>query len=130
MYSNVPSALLLVLHGEGISVPEPRKEYTIDSDDEDKGESTSSSPEPPATTEPHVSNGRSSAPQPHILTQDEMDDLVRDFELSKREAKLLGSRLKQWNLLDRNVRISSFRSLHQQLVPPSERKTTLCSATL
>ena len=27
----------LVLHGEGISVPEPPKEFTMDSDDEDEG---------------------------------------------------------------------------------------------
>jgi hypothetical protein len=49
-YSNIPSALRRVLHGEEISVPEPPKEYTIDSDDEDKGESTSNSPETPAST--------------------------------------------------------------------------------
>ena len=33
------------------------------------------------------------------------------------KAEFLGSRLKQWNLLDKNVRISSFRSRHQQLAP-------------
>jgi len=116
VYPNIQSALRPVPHGEGISVPEPPKEFTIDSDDEDDGESTSGSPEPPASTEPHVSHGRSSAPHPHILTQDELNDLVCDLELSKSKAELLGSRLKQWNLLEKNVRISSFRS-HQQLVP-------------
>jgi len=35
VYPNIPSALRPVLHGEGISVPEPPKEFTIDSDDED-----------------------------------------------------------------------------------------------
>ena len=68
VYLNIPSTLRLFPHGEGISVPEPPKEITIDSDNEDEGESTSGSPEPPASTEPHVSHGRSSAPQPHILT--------------------------------------------------------------
>jgi len=101
---------------QGISVPEPPKEFTIDSDDEDEGESTFGSPEPPASTEPHISHGRSSAPQPHILTRDELNDLVRDLELSKSKAELLGSRLKQWNLLKKNVRISSFHRLHQHLV--------------
>jgi hypothetical protein len=117
VYPNIPSALRPVLHGEGISIPEPPKEFTIDSDDEDEGESTSGSPEPLASTEPHVSHGRSSAPQPHILTQDKLNDLVRDLGLSKSTAELLGSRLKQWNLLAKNVRISSFRSHQQQLVP-------------
>jgi len=54
VYPNIPSALRPVQHGEGISVPEPTKEFTIHSDDEDEGESTSGSPEPPASTEPHV----------------------------------------------------------------------------
>jgi len=98
VYLNIPSALFPVLHGEGISIPEPPKEFTIDSDNEDEGESTLSSPEPPASTEPHVSHSRSSAPQPHILTQDKLNDIVCDLELSKSKAELLGSRLKRWNL--------------------------------
>ena len=110
MYPNIPSDLRSVLHGEGISVPEPPKEYTIDSDDENKGKSTSGSPEPPASTEPHVSHGRSSAPQPHTLTQDELSNLVRGLELSRSKRDLLGSRFKQWNLLEKNVRIFSLRS--------------------
>jgi len=43
VYPNIPSALRQVLHGEGIFVPEPSNEFTIDSDDEDEGESTSGS---------------------------------------------------------------------------------------
>jgi len=130
VYPNIPSALHPVPHGEGISVPEPPKEFTIDSDDEDEGESTSGFPEPPASTEPHVSHGRSSAPRPQILILDELNDLVRDLELSKSEAELPGSRLKQWDLPEKNVRISSFRSRRQQLVPSSERKMILYSATM
>jgi len=99
VYLNIPSALRPVSHGEGISIPKPPKEFTINSDDEDEGELTSGSPEPPASTKPHVSHSRSSAPQPHILTQDELNDLVRDLELSKSKAELLESQLKQWNLL-------------------------------
>jgi hypothetical protein len=67
VYPNIPSALLPVPQGEGISVSEPPK-FTIASDDEDEGETTPGSHEPPASTEPHVSHGRYSAPQPHILT--------------------------------------------------------------
>jgi len=129
VYPNIPSALRPVPHGEEISVPEPPKEFTIDLDNENEGESTSSSPEPPASTEPHVSHGRSSALQPQILILDELNDLVRDLELSKSKAELPGSRLKQWNHLGKNVRISSFRS-HQQLEPSSKRNMALCSATM
>ena len=54
VYPNIPSALRQAPHGEVIPVPEPPKEFSIDSEDEDEGESTSGSPEPPASTEPHV----------------------------------------------------------------------------
>jgi hypothetical protein len=70
MYPNIPSALPPVPHGEGIFVPEPPKEFTIDSDDEDESDSTSGSPEPSASADPHVSHGSSSVPHPHILTHD------------------------------------------------------------
>jgi len=127
VYLNIPSALRPVLHGEGTSVPEPPKEFT--SDDEDEGESTSGSPEPPAPTEPHISHCRSSATQPHIFTQDELNDLVRDLELSKSKAEVLGSRLKQWNVLEKNVQIFSFRSRHQQLMPFFRKEDDLATAT-
>jgi hypothetical protein len=68
VYPNIPSALRPVPHVEGISISEPQKEFTINSDDENEGELTSGSPELPASIEPHVSHSRSSAPQPHILT--------------------------------------------------------------
>ena len=88
VYLNIPSAPSS--SARRIFVPELPKEFTIDSDDEYEGESTSGSPEPPASTEPRVSHGRSCAPQPHILIQDEPNDLVRDLELSKSKAELLG----------------------------------------
>ena len=128
VYLNIPSALCSVPHGEGISIPEPPKEFTIDSDDEDKGKSTSGSPEPPAFTEPHVSHSRSSATQPHILTQDELNDLVGDLELSKSKAELLRSRLKQFSRkMSEFLRFAVIVSIW---CLSSERKMTLCSATM
>jgi len=125
VYPNILSALRPVPHGEGISVPEPPKECTIDSDDEDEGESTSQ-----ASTEPHVSHGRSSATRPHILTQDELNDLVRDLELSKSKAELLGSRRKQWNLLEKKSEFLRFAVVFSSWCLSSERKMTLCFATM
>jgi len=57
VYPIIQSALRPVPHRERISVPEPPKEFTIDSNDEDEGESNSGSPYPPASTEPHVTHG-------------------------------------------------------------------------
>ncbi|GBP31823.1 hypothetical protein EVAR_16597_1 [Eumeta japonica] len=36
---------------------------------------------------------------PHLINQAEFNDLVRDLQLSRSKAELLGSRLQQWNLL-------------------------------
>jgi len=40
--------------------------------------------------------------EPHLLTQGELNDLVRDLKLSKKQAELLGSRLRGWNLLQKD----------------------------
>ena len=115
-YPKVPSAVRPVPHGEALPIHETPYEFTIDSDDEDEGQLTSSFPEPRACTDrPYISHGESSAP--HILTQDELNDLVRDLELYKNKAEFLASRLQQWNLLQENVRITSFRNRHQKLEP-------------
>ena len=43
--------------------------------------------------------GASSSKQPKLFTQDELNDLSRDLNLSKESAQLLGSRLRDHNLL-------------------------------
>lgn len=40
--------------------------------------------------------------EPHLLTQGDLNDLVRDLSLLKEKAEVLGSRLKQWNLLQKD----------------------------
>jgi hypothetical protein len=54
VYPNIPFPFRPVPHGEGISIPEPPKEFTIDSDDKYEGELTSGSPETPVSTEPRL----------------------------------------------------------------------------
>ena len=49
------------------------------------------------------------------MSQNELNDLVRDLELPKTKPKLLGSRLQQWNLLADGVRISKYRDRQKQL---------------
>lgn len=58
----------------------------------------------------------STSNEPHLITQFELNDLVRDLNLSKSQAELLGSRLQQWNLLAKDTRISIFRSRHENIV--------------
>jgi putative ubiquitin-RnfH superfamily antitoxin RatB of RatAB toxin-antitoxin module len=52
----------------------------------------------------------------HRITQEELNDLIRDVDLPKSKAELLSSRLQQWNLLKENVRISVYRKKHEVLV--------------
>lgn len=46
----------------------------------------------------------------HEPTQEEMDDLIRDLGLNKEKSEILVSRLKEWNLLDKKVKITAARS--------------------
>lgn len=43
------------------------------------------------------------------FTQAELSELVRDLDLPKTKAELLGSRLQQWNLLEEGVKVSIYR---------------------
>ena len=52
---------------------------------------------------------------PLLINQERLNDLVRDLYLSKENAKVLGSRLQQWNLLEPGTTISSFRIRNQSL---------------
>ena len=49
---------------------------------------------------------------PYHTNQKDINDLVRDLSLTKSNAELLISRLKQWDLLDDSVRITSQRKRH------------------
>jgi hypothetical protein len=51
----------------------------------------------------------STSNEPHLNSQGELNDLVRDLNLSKSQAELLGSRLQGWNLLQTNTNTSTFR---------------------
>jgi hypothetical protein len=71
-------------------------------------------------------------PQPNILTQEELnDDLVRDLELSKSKAELLGSILKKTMESSREMsEFFRFEVVISSWSLSSERKMALCSATM
>ena len=50
------------------------------------------------------------------ITQEELNDLIRDLVLPKSKAELLGWRQQQWNRLKENVRISVYRERYEDLV--------------
>ena len=112
-YPNIPSALHPVPHGEELSIPVPPESYTLDSDHDDGQDSAG--PEPSKSANPDFEPSYSSL-EPHLISQSELNDLVRDLELPNSKAELLGSRLQQWNLLESDVRISLFRDHQIELV--------------
>ena len=63
------------------------------------------------------------------ITQEELNDLIRDLDLPKCKAELLGSRLQQWNLLKENVRISVYCKSYEDLVQfcRMERDLVVCT---
>ena len=52
------------------------------------------------------------ADKPHFLSKADLSDLVRDLQWSKEKVEVLGSHLKQWNLLEPGASISHFRVRH------------------
>ena len=50
-------------------------------------------------------SGACSSNEPHLLTQGDLNDIVHDLKLSKKQAELLGSRLKGWNLLCQDTKV-------------------------
>ncbi|KAL7834776.1 hypothetical protein SRHO_G00290230 [Serrasalmus rhombeus] len=51
--------------------------------------------------------------KPYYPNQKDLNDLIRDLGLTKSNAELLTSRLKQWNLLDESVQVTGQRKRHQ-----------------
>ncbi|GBM49782.1 hypothetical protein AVEN_207006-1, partial [Araneus ventricosus] len=108
-FPHIPSAVRPVPHNESLPIPVATKTYTLQ----------------PATDlevfEPHPGPSTSTDDdeeypadlvyrQPRLFTQPELNDLVRDLELPKSKSQLLGSRLQQWNLLEKGVKFSSYRT--------------------
>ena len=63
---------------------------------------------------------------PHRINQRELNDLVRDLNLTKEHSELHGSRLKQWNLLEEGTKTSVFRTRQEDFSIYFEMDNTLC----
>ena len=87
VYPNIPSAIRPLPHGDELPVPEPPDNFALYSDDEQ-----------PRTAAVSFKRCRLLAKH-RLLTESELNDLIRDLELPKNKAELLASKLQQWNLL-------------------------------
>ena len=91
MYPNISSAIRTVPHTEGLPVPVPSQQYILDSDDEPTV-NREKTPQPSASTDGNFTTDLQFN-ESHRITQEELNDLIRDFDLPKSKAELLGSRL-------------------------------------
>jgi hypothetical protein len=119
-YPNLSSATRPVAHSETLPVPKSPEFWTIDADeiveDEPMELSDKDDEYQPST----------SSTEPHLITQPELNDLVRDLNLSKNQAELLGSRLQGWNLLAKGTTISIFRDRNKNFSKFFSMNGNLC----
>ena len=125
-YPNLPSAIRPVLHGADLPVPiAPLDWQGIVLEDKEDIESNSSGDQ--CTDPTFTPEGGSD--KPHLIVQSELNDLVRDLGLSKQQSELLGSRLKEWNLLANETKITTFRKRNAPFSAFYSMEDSLCACT-
>ena len=96
-YPNIPSALRPVPQSDDLPVPTPPAQLADLSDTEnDSSSDTDEEYKPPEM-------------EPQLFSQDDLDDLIKDLDLSKASAELLASRLQERNLLAKGAIITRCR---------------------
>jgi len=113
-YPNISSALRPVPHNEDLPVPVLPQQYILDLDDEPT-ENREKTPQPLISTDADFTADIQFIDF-HRITQEKLNYLIGNLDFPKSKAELLGSRLRQWNFLKENVRISVYRQRHEDLV--------------
>lgn len=101
-YPSLLSAIRPVPHSLQLPVPVPPTSSPSLSLDTNCNESSSDD-----SDIPYEPSDTSSAP--HIITTGELNDLIRDLQLTKNQSELLASRLQGWNLLNADTKVTFFR---------------------
>ena len=109
-YPNLRSAIKPVPHSDDLPVPIPPVNKDLLSSSDEEMPSRADSAESISLEDIESTYSGISVNEPHWITQEDLNDLARDLYLSKQQSELLASRLKQWNLVQEDVRITSFRN--------------------
>ena len=120
-YPDIPSVSKSIPH-DPVSCPIPTSPTEYRADDATQEESSSSSNMADSDYNPDDD-------EIHLINNDDLCDLVRDLALTKGQAELLGSRLKEFNLLSPGTRTSQFRHRHKELVQFFAMSDNMCYCT-
>jgi len=111
IYPNLDSAIRPVLHCEAVPVPT----FTTLPDIYDEYDLTEST-EVPLTVQDDDDDFKGKSYLPQKFTQGELSDLVRDLNLSKEQAEVLASRLKEKNNLSDGTKVTFYRNRESGLL--------------
>ena len=116
-YPSIPSAIRPVLHSN--EFPPPVFIGFLPSKDEETGsEKERMDMEHKKTdTESEDSSSESKKAAPQKFNQSELNDLVRDLNLSKQAAEILASRLKEKHVLHSSAKVSFYRKRDELFLP-------------
>ena len=109
-YPNLRSGMRPVPHSDDISVPTLSVNKDLLSSSDEEMSSREDSAESISLEDIESTYSGTSGNEPHWITQEDLNDLARDLYLSKQLSELLASRLTQWNLVQEDVSITSFRN--------------------
>lgn len=120
VYPGIPS-VAPVPHCRELPVPTPPKKDQPFSEDSSKSDTEDDVGDPDYGFTDAVEGRR-----PYLPNHKDVNDFIRDIGLSKSNAELLTSRLKQWNLLDESVQVIDQRARHQTFSSFLNHQARLC----
>jgi len=122
-YPDIPSSIAPVPHCTELPIPAPPERNQPSSE-----ESGTSDFEQEDVTDPVYSVSRGETER-YYPNQKDLNDLIRDMGLTKSNAELLTSRLKQWNLLDESVQVATSGNGMEHLLVSSAIVTVCATVT-
>ena len=118
-----------VSYSDDLPVPTPLVNKDLLSSSDEEMPSREDSAESISLEDIESTYSGTSGNEPDWVTQEDLNDLARDLYLSKQQSELLASQLKQWNLVQEDVRITSFRNRNKDLASFFDMENKLCNCT-
>ena len=126
-YRNLCSAIRPVPHSDDLPVPTTPVNKDLLSSSDEEMPSRDDSVEAISLEDIESTYPGTSSNEPHWITQEDLNDLARDLYV--KTAEFLASRLKQWNLVQEDVRITIFRNRNKDLASFFDMENKLCYCT-